>query len=228
MDDHGIPLRDTLLDLIERKTTVFQPCREMIYQTKFSDKNNEIISSGRIKMMATGRKWKFQPEKQVEVALQYEYTAEDYEKCKEHQLNTKLGFDHWINEATEGVIENVEKVWMHPFRFNQYTFTEVAPFPEVIFPLSIGKSWTGRLSLQEGWGDWENSSGSFKYKVVARENIGTKYAEIQNCWKIESKATYSFGESKLNYWFHEELGFVKFEYLNYGHQKLMIELAEVH
>lgn len=116
---------------------------------------------------------------------------------------------------------------MHPFRSNQYNFTEVAPFPEVKFPLEVGKIWTGNLSILEGWGDWSNTQGYFVYEVTTKEDIITLFGKIENCWKIESKATYKFGESKFDYWFSEKLGFVKMNYINYGNQILEIELEEV-
>ena len=116
---------------------------------------------------------------------------------------------------------------MLPFRYNQYNFTEVAPFPRVKFPLEIGKEWTGGLSIQEGWGDWDNTKGNFTYKITAKEKIETNFGEINSCWKIESVAKYNFGESIFNYWFNEGLGFVKMEYYNYGNQRLVIEIEEV-
>ena len=132
-----------------------------------------------------------------------------------------------MKEGITGVIENVEVVWMHPFRLNQYNFTEVAPFPEVKFPLKIGKAWTGNLNIQQGWGDWENTHGYFQYQITLKEDITTLFGKIENCWKIESKSKYEFGQSKLVYWFSEKFGFVKMDYINYGNQTLEIELEEV-
>ncbi len=227
LDDNGNPLKDTIFGGIEKRRTVFKPCREMIYRAEFKSDKKELISNGRIKMVATGRRWEFQPEKQDEIIVQYEFTEEDFEKNQKNQLNKGFLTDSWMKEGIEGVIENVEEVWMHPFRYNQFNFTEVAPFPEVKFPLHIGKSWTGNLSIQEGWGDWENTNGYFEYKIVDKENITTNYGQIDDCWKIESKSKYEFGESKFDYWFSETLGFVKMDYRNYGNQTLVIELEEV-
>jgi hypothetical protein len=132
-----------------------------------------------------------------------------------------------MEQGIEGVIENVEEIWMHPFRFNQFNFTEVAPFPEVKFPLKVGKTWTGSLQILNGWGDWSNTTGNFQYEVLSKETIMTNYGSIDNCWHIKSKATYPFGNSNFEYWFHESLGFVKKEYQNYGNQTLSIELEDL-
>ncbi|MDF9794885.1 hypothetical protein OKW21_000148 [Catalinimonas alkaloidigena] len=55
---------------------------------------------------------------------------------------------------------------MHPFRDNQYHFTEVAAFPYVRLPLEVSKSWTNRLQLGEGWEDWENKNVYSEYKIA--------------------------------------------------------------
>ena len=227
LDDYGNHLKDTIIGKIEKRRTVFKPCREMIYRATFKTDKNELITNSRIMMMATGKRWKFQPEKQDEIIVQYEFTKEDFERNQQNQLNKGLLGNRWVKQGIEGVIENVKEVWMHPFRYNQFNFTEVAPFPEVKFPLRIGKTWTGNLNIQEGWGDWENTNGYFVYKVTANEDITTIFGLIENCWKVESKSKYDFGQSRFEYWFSEKLGFVKMHYINYGNQTLEIELEGV-
>jgi len=179
LDDDGNPQRDTILSQIEKRRTVFKPCREMIYRAKFKSAKNVLITNSRIKMMATGKRWKFQPEKQDEIVVQYEFTNEDFEKNKKSQLNKSLKQYIWTKEGIEGVIENVEEIWMHPFRYNQFNFAEVSPFSVVKFPLRLGKTWTSSLSIQDGWGDWENTTGSFKYQIVAKENITTEFGKLK-------------------------------------------------
>lgn len=228
LDENGVAYKDTILEQIEKRRTVFKPCRDYIYRANYYTKDAELITSNRIKVTATGRRWESQPEIQDEIIIQYEYTKSDLDKAREHSLNEKNKKLSWHPETTTGIIENVEKIWMHPFRSNQYSFTQVAPFPEVRFPLKAGKSWSGQLRIGNGWGDWENTLGNFRYKVISKESIRTLYGEIDSCWKIESRAKYAFGISIFNYWFDEELGFVKMEYVNYGDQKLEIILEEVH
>ena len=164
---------------------------------------------------------------QDELIVQYEYSKKDEKKAAKHQLNKKLPKHEWINNTKTGIIENVEKIWMHPFRSNQFAFTEVAPFPEIEYPLKVGKTWTGQLRLQEGWGDWENTSGNFSYEIVEQGAVETLYGNIDNCWKVKSLSYYPFGQSHFDYWFNEKLGFVKMNYRNYGGQYLEIELEEV-
>lgn len=227
LDDNGNPIKDTIIEVIKKRRTVFMPCREMVYRATFKSDKNELISNSRIKMMATGKRWTYEPDRQDVIVVQYEFTSDDIKKNIKHQLNKGILEYEWREEVIEGVIENVEEVWMHPFRANQFNFTEVAPFPKVKFPIQIGKSWIGNLNIQNGWGDWENTHGYFEYKVTAQENITTAFGQIENCWKIESKSEYEFGTSKFNFWFSETLGFVKMHYTNYGNQTLEIELEQI-
>jgi hypothetical protein len=227
LDKNQNPLRDTIISQIEKRREVFKPCREIIFRAIWNDKSGNEITNSRIKMMATGKRWDMQPEKQDEVIIQVEYSEKDIEQTKKHQLNKQILDRRWMDKGIEGVIENTEEIWMHPFRFNQFNFTEVAPFPEIKFPLSVGKTWTGQLRIMEGWGDWTNTSGNFKYEVISKEMINTKYGTIENCWHINSESKYPFGSSTFEYWFHESFGFVKKVYKNYGNQILTIELEEI-
>lgn len=227
LNGHQIPVKDSIIKVIEKRRTVFKPCREMIYYAVFKSEKGKVISKTRVKLMATGKRWGNQPELQDEVVIQYEFTSRDFERCRENQLNKKLLQRGWALEQTEGVIENVEEVWMHPFRNNQFNFTEVAPFPKIKYPLEKGKSWIGNLGINSGWGDWENTEISAHYEVTDYETINTRYGQIVNCWKVESKSQFILGESFFDFWFNEDLGFVKMEYKNYGNQTLSIELEEV-
>lgn len=227
LDENGVAFKDTIMHKVEKRRTVFKPCRDYIYTANFYDRQKNLITSTRIKMTATGKRWEPQPELQDELIIQYEYSKDDEEKAAEYQLNKKLPDFGWMNEIKTGIIENVERVWMHPFRSNQFSFTEVAPFPEIEYPIKVGKSWTGQLGIREGWGDWANTSGNFSYEITSKESIETKYGIIDDCWKVESKSNYPFGKSNFDYWFNEKLGFVRMNYQNYGGQYLEIELEEV-
>lgn len=217
---------DTIINRMAKRRDVFKACREFIYQAKFYSKENELLTDSQIKLIATGHRWAVQPEMQDEIIINYEYTLEDKENSKANQLNKTKG-DMWSFQSTTGVIENVEKVWMHPFRSNQFAFTEVAPFPEIKRPLEIGNFWTSGLSIGQGWGDWSNTSSDNYYEVVAKEDCPTTFGLIKDCWKVEASSDYPFGKSFITFWFSEEYGFVKKEYLNYGGQKLNIELVNV-
>ena len=133
---------------------------------------------------------------------------------------------NWENQTGEGIIENIEQVWMHPIRINQYKFTQVAPFPSVHLPLKKGKKWSGSMTIFNGWGEWDGQTIERKYEITGETTYQLGDFKLA-CWEIESVAKCSFGESKLTTLFNEEYGFVKMEYQNYENENLVFELINM-
>jgi hypothetical protein len=223
----GKPLRDTIVERIPKTRIIFKPCREYIYLATYKDSQNRLISSSKVWMMATGKRWEGQKEKQDEIIVQYEYDDEETKEINTYFVNKGMVNNPWQTKSKEGIVENIKGVWMHPFRLNQYNFTEVAPFPEVKFPMQVGQTWTSQLSIGQGWGDWSNTSIDNEYKVTELTTLKTPYKEFRSCWKVYATAGASFGESTHEYWFDEGYGFVKMHYTNYKDQTLTFELIDV-
>jgi len=227
LDADGNVYKDTLVNKIEKRRHIFKACRDFIYRANLYDKNNSLIMSTKVKLTATGKRWGMQPNKQDQVMMQYEYATEYEEKFKEYNLNKSLKDRRWSDRSETGIIENVERIWIHPFRSNQFITNEVAPFPEVRFPLRRGKTWTSRLTMYEGWGDWENITVTSNYEIVNQSKVDVPFSSLDNCWKVVATSEFSLGKSVLEYWFDEDYGFVKMHYLNYGGQRIEFELEEV-
>lgn len=135
---------------------------------------------------------------------------------------------HWQKETKTGIQENVTTVWTHPFRSNQYVLTEVAPFPSVRLPLKVGNDWVSHLSIGEGWGPWENTTGYSQYEVVSKEEVFLKGLNTSlSCFKIKASEKFDFGTSYLTYYFSHKYGFVKESYQFYNGEKLTIELIDI-
>ena len=206
--------------------SVFKPCREYVFNARFWSAESELISEDKIWMMATGKPWEFQPESQKELAIQYEYDTSEVGQIVKASINQEIVSQPWERKEVTGIIENENRIWMHPFRSNQYAFTEVAPFPEVALPLEIGKTWGSSLQIYEGWGEWANSTLNKEYEIVDFEQLEIPYGQLE-AWHISSITFAPFGNSTHNFWFHHELGFVKMVIHNYAGQTLEIELLEV-
>lgn len=203
---------------------IFKPCREYIYTAKYWDSKLHLISNEKIWLMATGKGWDPQPERQDEIVIQYAYDTNAIEYINQFSPNPE--FNHWVEETNTGVIENELETWMHPFRQNQYAFTEVAPFPSVMFPLEEGKRWSSTLNIYEGWGVWENSTLQNTYWINGYDTITTSFAEL-GAWHINSISQAKFGSSTHTFWYNEEYGFVKMIIKNYQGQILQFELCDV-
>ena len=213
---------------IEKKRDVFKPCRTLSYNAKFYSNVGNIITNETISVSSTGKRWEHQPEKQDEIAINYFFNKDSIKIINQHQLNKTSVNPNWRSQELTGVIENVEKIWTHPFRSNQYNFTQVAPFPQVELPLRIGKTWTDKnISLKDGFGDWANMKVISTFEVIDKSEITTLYGKFPNSWKIKAVSEFPLGESELTYWFNAEYGFVKMNYINYGGQRLDIEITGI-
>lgn len=221
------PQLDSLLR-IEKRRDIFKPCRALIYDVEFTTETGELISKEEVSVTASGNRWVHHPTLQDEIVIEYKYSDASVAHINKYQLNKTAISTNWIKSEITGIIENVEKIWMHPFRSNQYFFTQVAPFPQIELPPTIGKVWTDyNISLSENFGDWSNMKVSTSFEVLALETTDTQYKTITNCWKIRGISEFPLGKSELVYWFNDTLGFVKLEYKNYGNQMLNIELKNV-
>jgi hypothetical protein len=197
------------------------------YSAIYKDKNGEIITDSEVRLIPLAERWEAQPEFQDLVKIEFDPDDQDFEKTITNPVNKTYPHDErWTDETWEGVIENERQVWMHPIRTNQYIFTEVAPFPEIVFPLEKGKTWTGGIGGLGGWGDWDGMDISSTYEVVGQKTVRLNFGKLK-VWHIEAKSIFDLGESVLNFFFHEDYGFVKMDYTNYVGQRLVFELDKI-
>lgn len=213
-------------DSDESNYSVFKPCRQIIFNARLWDSEFNLISESKIWMMATGNPWEHAPDRQRELVIQYEYDEVAIDEIIDASINRELVSNEWRKQETTGIIEDENTIWMHPFRSNQYAFTEVAPFPSVRLPLEVGFSWSSSLNIYAGWGEWSHSTLSNTYTITGYELVQLPYGELE-AWKIESSTQAKFGNSTHNFWFHHDLGFVKMVINNYANQTLEIELLDV-
>ncbi len=205
---------------------VFKPCREYIYQAKYWDTEYNLISDELIWLMATGKGWGFQPELQDEIIFQFAYDPSRMDRIKDFNVNLSRSEIDWSKKEVTGVIETESEVWMHPFRENQYSFTEVSAFPHIKLPIYEGNSWTISLNLHEGWGDWENTTLNSTYTVLDYEPVITPFKKL-DAWHVRAYTIAEFGDSQHDFWYNEEFGFVKMIIKNYKDQLLSVELKKV-
>ena len=209
---------------IPKVRRIFKAGKTYHYKAIYLSSNNDTLSNSFVLMKTTGERWEWQPEKQDLVYYEFPDYKVDSIKLSNHDINKEFQF--WNSQTGEGVIENIEQVWMHPIRINQYKFTEIAPFPEVQLPLKKGKKWGNPTMIDEGWGEWDGLTIESTYKITGQTTFKLNDLKI-DCWIIKSVAKCQLGESKLTTYFNEEYGFVKMAYENYEDEKLVFELINI-
>ncbi|MFN0032889.1 MAG: hypothetical protein ACKVOR_12080, partial [Flavobacteriales bacterium] len=180
----GITIQQTIaqVDSISmREQPVWSLGRQYVYMATYTDTADSVITQELITIHPTERLWEIDSSQTLATFTIY-FDAKDSAQLAPLPLNgVQRG---WLREYQEGVMENYQRIWMHPIRSNQYQLTEVAPFPEVRFPLQVGKHWSSSLSIYEGFGSFQGIVKS-EYKVTnqvhRRYDFGTA-----SCWEIET------------------------------------------
>lgn len=157
-----------------------------------------------IKIAATGRPWRMDPEKQLEIVFTY-----NLENLATSMFAGQSSIG-WVNSDTTGAVDNKESCWFHPPRHNQYRLLELAPFPGVEYPLKVGNAYSRLLFIGEGWGDSSNM------KVVWRNRVTGQNGDL---WKISARAIPVSKPAKMNrieFTFSKKEGFTELYYTLYN------------
>lgn len=208
---------------INKKRTIFKRGKVYTYDVAYLDVTGDTLSHNKIELTPLGRRDPMALN-QDDIVFNNAYNTSDSLKFLTCPLNKSYKF-RWEKQPMEGVIENSEKVWIHPLRQNHYFFTEAAPFPMVLFPIYIGQKWENPFTISDG-GDWSNKTGEHIYEVK-RKVVRTYGNNILDCWQIDSKATFEFGVSYLTFYFNEQNGFVEMNYTNFAKQTLNLVLEKI-
>jgi hypothetical protein len=190
------------------------------YSAEYSDPVNNILIVDTIQFIVTKIPWKTEPGVQQTVIWQYPKSTVT------NQVNDHISSIGWLPVDSTGAIENEKKYWIHPPRHNQYSITEVAPFPTVQFPCEINKTFNNITYIGTGWGKWDNLKLRNKYQFINKE---TKYVGASGfeCWIIASESESELGRSDLTTAFNEEVGFVEFSYRFFNKTEIRIILTRI-
>ena len=128
-------------------------------------------------------------------------------------------------EITTGMVDNERGLWMHPFRSKQYVYSEIAPFPEIIYDkLNKGEKWDSKLIIPFGWGRFNGRVNSV-YEVLGSIDFVYDNKTINNCWRIKAIGKHNkLGESYVDYIFNEEFGFLEINYNMFDGTKMVFKL----
>ena len=149
------------------------------------------------------------------------------------QMDYLNAYNQSLITSWTGIIEDKNRVWWHPFRAYHFFATEFSPFPEILTPFKIGTSWNQTVRVGKNtealeWvDDFEGNILPVKshYEITKKEKINTAFGVLK-CWVVTAKAINQFGEATLISYFHEEYGFVRWDYVNIDGIRLVIDLVD--
>jgi hypothetical protein len=200
---------------------------ELKYNAIFKDTLGNITDE-EIIFKSLGTPWEYQND-QIKVEYLY-FPTDSIINLLNNPLSKKGRFKdiRILTKSTSGYINSEKSFWIHPFRANQYVFTEIAPFPSVYFEnLKIGGKWEEKLFIPFGWGIF-NGRVQKKYEVIDIESFEFKGEIINECWVIEAVGLHSkLGVSTIKYCFHPNFGFLYMKYYIYNGVEIEFKLIDI-
>lgn len=207
--------------------------KEYHYAAYYIESNGDTITKEKVIIKPIEKIWetKIGPN---QILLQYifNYSNEDSARLAPFPVNEtpwtkKNNFIQWKDTVTEGAIENDKLLWMHSFRMNQYSLTEIAPFPTAELPLFVGKKWTSTMIIQKGWGTYKGRHKQI-HVVEKKFNYSSILGKISECWLISGNSIHKkLGESQVEYVYHKKYGFIEMNYVFFNGQKISFILEDL-
>jgi len=130
----------------------------------------------------------------------------------------------YTSESTTGFTEDSNRIWLHPPRADKFKYiTQLAPYPEVLFPMTPGDTIKGKIHMVANWGQWSGKSSEY-YLTVAdtlldKRNNETRYI-LKGCGHILNDI------SCVEYLFSLSKGFINAHYSFNGKEHFYMELKE--
>lgn len=208
------------------KLELFDSLTTYQYKALFIDKNGDTLTTEKVLLQSTGQIWSVQA---TQILANYTFFPDSLAYFFRDPRSKETKYMRISTESRSGVVENDSTVWIHPFRDNQYLYTEVAPFPQVRKnKLAIGNQWSGGiLFIMKGWGKLK---GRVKSTYYVSNMIEKKYNNelLSECWVIDAKGEHNkLGISTLNTIYHKDYGFLEMNYTIYNGAKIQFILENV-
>ncbi len=213
-------LNERIEELINhhKNLKIFKHNRKIKYSAVRINAGGDTIADTHITIIPDGTGWGDEAaSSQSQAIFIYNSTLQD---SIDHynEVDSIVGGKFWNNTDTTGIIENAHTVWMHPFRNNEFFKTELAPFPEIKFPVSdqSNHSFSSTTHILNNWRWYNGTETKCHHEYVGEVNKTYVATGDIMCYKFNSYGENSrYGKSTLEYYFNEEHGFTEMNYITY-------------
>lgn len=196
------------LDL-SKTQDIFTENKEFVYLANRFRKNGRFLSTDTILLTSSGTVW----------------------ELDSIQKGIGWGTRTAGTKGGTGVIENAERVWIHPPRFDDYAILELSPFPEVKKPFVIGQEWGWELEVGEQWANpaWAAWKGGMlvktHYQATKTQVVTTALGKLE-CQEVIAFSQCAQGKSTLRTLFHPVYGFILLDYTTIDGGRLTLKLIQ--
>jgi len=191
---------------------IFTKNKEFIYLVQYHQNELAITTNERISLTITGNAWK-NASNQKEAIWKYQTKSKTKMIFKDQ---FSLG---WLPVDTTGVIENDKKIWLHPPRNNQYTLTELAPFPDFRKNKKVGDSYSSITFMGDGLGSWKGKKVKCNY-LITNINKGKE----DSLWTIKGTSEFEGKINNCEFIFSNIRGFISLSYSFFNGDSMIMQL----
>ena len=129
------------------------------------------------------------------------------------------------SESSTGFVEDESKVWLHPPRTHRFKYiTQLAPYPQIQFPLVLGEKITGNINMVGNWGTWNGKSTNYELFLTSKE-----YSSVyqDSLWVLEGVGYIGKDTASVIHRFSKTKGFVESAYKNNRGEYFEMKLEEI-
>lgn len=114
--------------------------------------------------------------------------------------------------STTGIVQNENKIWLHPPRIGPLELLEAFPFPEVRFPLKPGQTWKSSINVVSGFKELNGKKVISDYIVIG-DTVTPLNSQLRT-WEIHARSEIEDDSRsfEVRYQYSPEKGFIWFNY----------------
>ncbi len=203
---------------------ILKPGKKYYYEAIQKDANGKLLSKGQIGMIATGKIGTYQSDDPSYFIWEMNYSEQD--SINLHQQVFAKSTKKWIQQDTTSATVDKERFYIHPIRENQYYKLEVAPHPQIKFPVKAFTVFDSKVYIMKNFGIFDNSKTEsiFEYQDIEKRSL--PIGDVM-CYKFVATAENSkVGKSSLEFYFNEQYGFVEKYYTTYDGETVEFKLVK--
>jgi len=183
---------------IQSKSGIYTPNKKWTFSATFTDSNNQITTIDTLVLKTENTTFMVAQNKIIWTLIHTFHPAPNQESVQ-------------TTDNITGLVDNEKELWMHPPRFDNYEeFTELAPFPKIIYPLTLTTKWNDQFDPGTHSSESRGNTVYYNYKVTDIDTISLN--PLKREYIIDGIGKSKAGEYQAKFWFNDSDGFNKFIY----------------
>lgn len=135
--------------------------------------------------------------------------------------------------SNTGVIEDEKMVFVHHYRSKAFTILEYSPTLFIEYPLIVGKTYSGNLSIPEifakelSLNPAKSSNLRQEYLIDSKFKYDTKWGCLEAYKIVANGKNDTYGSSRTTFIWNEEVGLLEIDFQNIDSSRILFTLIEI-